>query len=191
MTVLDPATGQLRPLAAQPAFTGFGVRLTQAGGDVLWAAQVGPAGAVTAASPDGGRSWRTIPLAGGLRLTAPVLLSALPGGGAYLVGRREDTLLPDVRRIDGPAGTWQRLTPDAGPVSPYSVVVDERGLLVGDSDGQAWRLAETGTFLRLPELPGYLAGRSGTVLLGLPATPGTVLLSWDGGSTWRPERVAP
>lgn len=191
VTTLDPATGQLHPLAVQPAFTGFGVRLTQDGGGVLWAAQIGPAGGFTAASPDRGRSWRTIPLAAGLWLTAPVVLTALPGGGAYLVGRRADKLLPDVRRIDGPRGTWQRLTPDAGPVSPYSVVVDERGLLVGDSDGQAWRLAESGTFLRLPDLPGYLAGGPGTVLLGLPSTPGTVLLSWDGGLTWRPERITP
>ena len=188
VTVLDPATGQVRALAAQPAFGGFGLRLARADGAVLWVAQIGPATAGTAVSRDGGRSWRTIPLAPGLLQTGPVVLTGRPGGGAYLVGLRADVLRPDVRRIAGPDGSWERLTPPSGPVTAYSAVVDERGLLVGDSDGKAWRLLDDGRFLPLPGLPGFLSGGPGRVLAGLPPTPRTVQFSYDGGLTWRYER---
>lgn len=191
VTVLDPATGEVRPLATQPAFGGFGLRLARAEGAVLWVAQIGPATASTAVSRDGGRTLRSVPLARGLLRTGPVVLTGGPGGGAYLIGIREDALRPDVRRIAGPGGTWERLTPPAGPVTPFSAVVDERGLLVGDSDGKAWRLLDDGEFLALPGLPGFLAGGPGRVLAGLPSMPGTVELSWDGGVTWRPERLGP
>jgi hypothetical protein len=189
VTVLDPATGEVRPLARQPAFQGFGLRLARASGSVLWVAQIGPAAASTAVSPDGGRSWRTVPLAGGLLRTGPVVLTGDTGGGAYLVGLRQDALLPDVRRIDGPDGSWRRLTPPTGPVSAYSAVVDERGLLVGDVDGKAWRLLDTGDFVALPGTPGFLAGGPGRVLVGLPTAPGSVQFSHDGGRTWRVERL--
>jgi hypothetical protein len=189
VTALDPATGELRPLAAQPDFTGFGLRLAQAEGDVLWVVQVGRTGGLTAVSADRGRSWRTIPLAPGLVCTDPVVLASIPGGGAYLVGRRADNR-PDVRRIDGPDGSWRRLTPPRGPNAAYSAVVDARGLLVGDGNGQAWRLQPDGAFAALPGVPGYLAGGGAArVLVGLPSAPGTVLLSYDGGTTWRSERV--
>ena len=79
-------------------------------------------------SADRGRTWRTIPLAAGMVLTDPVVLASIPGGGAYLVGRRPNDL-PDVRRIDGPDGNWRRITPPDGPNSAYSAVVDDRGLL--------------------------------------------------------------
>jgi hypothetical protein len=189
VTALDPATGDLHPLAAQPRFTGFGLRLARSDGDVLWVAQVGPTGGSTAVSADRGRSWRTIPLAPGMVFTDPVVLAAIPGGGAYVVGRRAD-YRPDVRRIDGPDGNWRRLTPARGPVAAYSAVVDARGLLVGDGDGHAWRLRPDGAFAALPGVPGYLVGGGpAPVLLGLPSTPGTVLLSYDGGTTWRSEQV--
>lgn len=189
VTVLDPATGEVRPLATQPAFGGFGLRLARAEGAVLWVAQIGPAAAGTAVSRDGGRTWRTVPLAPGLLRTGPVVLTGGPGGGAYLVGVREDVLRPDVRRIAGPGGSWERLTPPSGPVTPYSTVVDERGLLVGDFDGKAWRLMDGGEFLELPGVPGFLAGGPGRVLASLPPMPGTVQFSSDGGVTWRPERL--
>jgi hypothetical protein len=189
VTVLDPATGEVRWLVTQPSFQGFGLRLARASGTVLWVAQIGPAAASTAVSRDGGRSWRTIPLAGGLLRTGPVVLTGGIGGGAYLIGRRDDAPLPDVRRIDGPGGSWQRLTPPTGPESTYSAVVDERGLLVGDAEGKAWRLLASGEFLPLPGAPGFLAGGPGRLLAGLPSTPGTVQFSWDGGLTWRVERV--
>ncbi|HEY6744210.1 MAG TPA: hypothetical protein VI357_00700 [Mycobacteriales bacterium] len=188
VTVLDPATGDVRALTAQPAFQGFGLRLARAEGAVLWVAQIGPASASTAVSRDGGRSWRTVPLSRGLLQTGPVVLTGRPGGGAYLVGLRDDALRPDVRRIAGPAGSWERLTPATGPVTAYSAVVDEWGLLVGDSDGKAWRLLSDGRFLELPGVPGFLAGGPGRVLAGLPPTPGTVQFSHDGGLTWRYER---
>lgn len=188
VTVLDPATGQVRALATQPAFGGFGLRLARAEGSVLWVAQIGPASASTAVSRDGGRSWRTVPLAPGLLQTGPVVLTGRPGGGAYLVGLRAGALKPDVRRIAGPDGKWERLTPPAGPVTAYSAVVDERGLLIGDADGKAWRLLDSGVFLELPGLPGFLAGGPGRVLAGLPPTPATVEFSYDGGLTWRAER---
>ncbi len=189
VTVLDPATGEVRALAIQPSFQGFGLRLARADGAVLWVAQIGPASASTAVSRDGGRSWRTVPLPGGLLRTGPVVLTGGRGGGAYLVGRRDDAQLPDVRRIDGPGGSWQRLTPPTGPVSAYSAVLDERGLLIGDADGTAWRLLDSGDFLALPGAPGYLAGGPGRVLAGLPPAPGVVQFSSDGGLTWRVERV--
>jgi hypothetical protein len=189
VTVLDPDTGQVHPLATQPAFQGFGLRLARADGDVLWVVQIGPAAAGTAVSRDGGRSWRTVPLARGLLQTGPVVLAAGPRGGAYLVGVRDDAQRPDVRRIAGPDGTWERLTPPSGPVTAYSAVVDERGLLVGDADGKAWRLMDNGEFLALPGVPGFLTGGPGRVLAGLPSTPGTVQFSSDGGVSWRVEKV--
>jgi hypothetical protein len=185
ITVLDPATGELHPLRSQPAFSGYGLRLAQRDGDVLWVAQIGPTDGTTAVSADRGRSWRTIPLAPGLVLTDPVVLAAIPGGGAYLVGRRADNL-PDVRRVDGPDGGWRRLTPSKGPASAYSAVVDADGLVVGDGSGRAWRLGPDGRFTALPGMPGHLTG--GLVLLGLPSTPGTVEISYDGGQSWRSER---
>jgi hypothetical protein len=148
-------------------------------------AQVGPSGGLTAVSADRGRSWRTIPLAAGMVLTDPVVLASVPGGGAYLVGRRPNDL-PDVRRIDGPGGDWRRITPPDGPNSAYSAVVDARGLLVGDGNGKAWRLGPDDRFTALPGTPGYLSGSR--VLLGLPSTPGTVELSYDGGQTWQSEQ---
>jgi hypothetical protein len=185
VTVVDLTTGQLRPLRSQPAFTGDGLRLARVDGDVLWIAQIGPGGGLTAVSRDRGRTWRTIPLAAGMVLTDPVVLAAIPGGGAYLVGRRPNDL-PDVRRIDGPAGSWRRITPPDGPNSAYSAVVDARGLLVGDGNGKAWRLGPDDRFTALPGTPGYLSGSR--VLLGLPSTPGTVELSYDGGLTWQSEQ---
>jgi hypothetical protein len=185
VTVVDPATGELRPLRSQPAFTGYGLRLARVDGDVLWVAQVGPAGGLTAVSADRGRTWRTIPLAAGMVLTDPVVLASIPGGGAYLVGRRPNDL-PDIRRIDGPDGNWRRITPADGPTSAYSAVVDARGLLVGDGNGKAWRLGPDDRFTALPGTPGYLSGSR--VLLGLPSTPGTVQLSYDGGLTWQSEQ---
>jgi hypothetical protein len=189
VSVLDPANGAVRPLAAQPALSGSGLRLEYADGPVLWVAQVGPGGVSTAVSRDGGRRWRTVPLAGGLVGTGPVVLAGAPGGGAYLVGRRQDSRLPDVRRVDGPDGSWQRLTPPAGPNAAYSAVVGARGLLIGDENGQAWRLLASGRFRRLAEAPGYLAGSPGGVLLGLSAIPRTVLISYDDGDSWLAEQV--
>jgi hypothetical protein len=120
-------------------------------------------------------------------LTDPVVLAAIPGGGAHLVGRRANSL-PDVRRADGPDGGWRRITPTQGPASAYSAVVDARGLVVGDGNGQAWRLRTDGRFAALPGTPGPLTGGAAGVLLGLPSAPGTVQLSDDGGASWRAER---
>ena len=185
VTAVDLETGELRPLRSQPAFTGYGLRLARVDGDVIWVAQVGPGGGLTAVSADRGRTWRTIPLSAGMVLTDPVVLASIPGGGAYLVGRRPNDL-PDVRRIDRPGGSWQRITPADGPNSAYSAVVDARGLLVGDGNGKAWRLGPDDQFTALPGTPGYLSGSR--VLLGLPSTPGTVELSYDGGQTWQSEQ---
>jgi hypothetical protein len=185
VTVVDPATGELRALRSQPALGGLAMRLARADGDVLWVAQLGPRRGSTAVSTDRGRTWRTVPLGPGMVLTDPAVLVPIPGGGAYLVGRRADDL-PDVRRVDGPDGDWRRITPPKGPATAYSAVVDARGLVVGDGTGRAWRLGQDGRFAALPGTPGYLTG--GRVLLGLPSTPGTVQISYDGGLTWRSER---
>jgi hypothetical protein len=187
VTAVDPATGELRQLRHQPAFPGLGLRLARADGDVLWLAQVGPSGGATAVSADRGRSWRTVPLAPGMVQTDPVVLATIPGGGAYLVGRRANDR-PDVRRVDGPDGSWRRFTPDGGPPSAYSAVVDARGLVVGDGTGKAWRFGSDNRFTELPGTPGYLTG--GRALFSLPSTPGTVQLSYDGGQSWRSERIS-
>jgi hypothetical protein len=187
VTVVDPATGELRRLRAQPALRGFGLRLARADGDVVWIAQVGPTGGSTAVSADRGRSWRVVPLPPGMVQTDPVVLAAIPGGGAYLVGRRANHL-PDVRRVDGPDGSWHRISSDSGPNSAYSAVVDAQGLVVGDGNGRAWRLGPDNRFTALPGLPGYLTG--GRMLVGLPSEPDTVLLSYDGGASWRSELVS-
>jgi hypothetical protein len=186
LTVVDPATGDLRPLRSQPELGGdSGQRLARADGDVVWVVQLGPAGDHTAVSADRGRTWRTVPLAAGILRADPVVLAPIPGGGAYLVGRRADDL-PDLRRVDGPQGDWRRITVPKGPASAYSAVVDAGGLVVGEGTGRAWRLGPDGRFAVLPGVPGYLTG--GRVLLGLPSTPGTVLISYDGGLSWRSER---
>jgi hypothetical protein len=186
VTAIDLGTGALQQLRHQPALTGFGLRLARADGDVLWLAQLGPSGGSTAVSADRGRSWRTVPLPPGMVLTDPVVLAPIPGGGAYLVGRRADDR-PDVRRVDGPDGSWRRIAPASGPTSAYSAVVDARGLVVGDGAGKAWRLGPDNRFTELPGTPGYLTG--GRALFSLPSTPGTVQLSYDGGASWRSERV--
>jgi hypothetical protein len=185
LTAVDPVTGELRPLRTQPRFDGFGLRLTSADGDVLWVVQLGPTRGTTAVSANRGRTWRMVPLAAGMVQTDPVVLAPIPGGGAYLVGGRAGDL-PDVRRVDGPDGSWRRITPPTGPPSTYSAVVYGGGLVVGDGDGRAWRLGADGRFTALPGMPGHLTG--GLVLLGQPSTPGTVEISYDGGQTWRPER---
>ena len=160
VTAVDLNTGELRPLRSQPAFTGFGLRLARVDGDVIWVAQVGPGGGLTAVSADRGRTWRTIPLAEGMVLTDPVVLASIPGGGAYLSGAGRTTC----RTCAGSTGrtaTWRRITPPDGPNSAYSAVVDARGLLVGDGNGKAWRLGSDDQFTALPGTPGHLSGSQG------------------------------
>ena len=179
VTAVDLATGELRPLRSQPAFTGFGLRLARVDGDVLWVAQVGPGGGLTAVSADRGRTWRTIPLAAGMVLTDPVVLASIPGGGAYLVGRRPNDLpgrAPDRRAgrqlaPDHPGRTarTRRTRPWSTPAAWWS----------GTATGRPGGSGRTTSSPRCPGTPGYLSGSR--VLLGLPSTPGTVELSYDGG----------
>ena len=81
------------------------------------------------------------------------------------------------------------MTPDAaGRNSAYSVVVDDRGLLVGDGNGQGLAAGQTDTFTAPARDAGLSrpAGRDGPARAAVHAR--TVVLSWDGGVTWRPTR---
>jgi hypothetical protein len=206
LTVLDPATGLLQPLATQPPLRqGAPVRALAVQDGVLWA--VGGAGpaASTAVSTDRGRTWRARPVPG-LRLPAEVVrVAATPAGEAYLlVGRdsRPDVLneFSELWRVDGPDGTWRPATPEPRPPSALSVLAGERGLLVSDESGTVWRRQPDGTMSRLPDAvvdgqprgPGALISGRGRLLLGHPVdgpAPGLLLVSTDEGETWTAERL--
>jgi hypothetical protein len=179
VVALDPGTGLLSPLAHQPPLPAGGTRLARADGTTLWVVRTGPGTPASAVSQDGGLSWRRVPLAG--PLGARPLLTAAPGGGAYLVGAGG---VWQAGRIGG----WRRIRA-TGPDDAYSAAAATRGLIVGDAAGRAWRLQPTGTYTRLPERPGFVTGAVGGVVAGLPDTPGTVLLSYDSGDSWQAERV--
>ena len=169
-----PGDRRAAAAAAQPAFTGYGLRLARVDGDVLWVAQVGPSGGLTAVSADRGRTWRTIPLAVGMVLTDPIVLASIPGGGAYLVGRRPNDL--PGRTPDRRAG--RQLAPDHPGGRPELGVLGRgrRPRPAGRGRQRQGLAARAGRpFTALPGTPGYLGG--GRVLLGLPSTPGTVELS--------------
>lgn len=204
VVVVDPATGQRRPLATQPRLGAWVGSLGYRDG-VLWAAGDAGRGVVTGVSTDQGRSWRLLPVPGpgGLQQLQVI---PIPGGGAYLLGGRDDR--PEVRnefselwRLDDPTrpgARWSRVRDPRWPPSASSVVALAGGdLLVTDEISGAWRVAPDGVS-RLPEAyvggsavaPGHLvAGPDGT-LLGRPAVElgeAVLLVSRDQGESWQVE----
>lgn len=213
LTVLDPATGQLRRLAVQPSFgRTAGIRSMASSGDVVWVvAESGESGKdlVTAVSTDRGRSWRTLPVPG---TAAPAMVVRVfsDGRGAYvLIGRdsRPEVLneFTELWRIGDPTAAgaaWRRVTPARRPPSAVTLVPGERGLLISTEDGEAWRLLSDGTLLQLPQVdyggvsiePGLVVSGPSRVFVGLPLVQSdlprpTLVVSFDEGESWRAEEI--
>lgn len=199
VTVLQPATGRLRPLRSQPAFAGRVLRSVQQRGRVLWAVATGRAGTVGAVSVDRGRTWRTstVPVSpdiDGLELVIG------PGGNGYLLCTTLDRdrgtdRLSGVWTVDAPGRSWRRL-PGPVPRGVRSALAGDRGLLIADLGGTVWQLRSDGRFVSLPDpgrtRPAQLAAGGGRLLTATPrdATPDPlVLTSRDGGASWATERL--
>jgi len=211
LTVLEPRTGRLHPLAAPPPLGSTpGVRTVTRSGSVLWALGDGGSRLLSAVSLDRGRTWRRLPV-GGARAPAELVWLVSDGGrGAYLlIGRdsRPDVLaeFSELWRVGDPTrpgAAWRQVTPAVRPPSAAGLVAGERGLIVVEESGMLWRLVADGTLARLPEadydgLP-IPAGRPvtgpGRVLLAVPLNRTdfglpVVLFSPDEGETWRVELI--
>jgi hypothetical protein len=198
VTVLEPATGRLRPLRSQPAFRGGMLRSVQQRGRVLWAVSTSRAGTLAAVSVDRGRSWRTAPVPVSPDL-AELRLVVGPGGSGYLLcvalGRNGTAELTGVWTVGAPGRSWTRV-PGPAPHGVRSALASDRGLLIADFGGTVWQLRPDGTFAALPDpgptRPADLAVFGGRLVLatargGLPDP--LVLTSPDGGATWRTERL--
>lgn len=212
LTALEPATGRLRPLATQPVFgRTVGIRFVARSGDTVWVlAESGEAGRdlLTAVSRDRGRSWRILPLPGtGTTTTWDSARIFSDGGtGAYVLLARDTrpdvlTEFTELWRI-GDEGGWRRITPADRPPTAVQVVAGTGGALIGTEEGDAWRLRADGTVRKLPRAdydgvliaPGAMASGPGGVVLGVPYIQSdllrpTVVLSFDGGETWRVEEL--
>jgi hypothetical protein len=206
VTVLDPATGLRRPLAAQPQLEVV-PRGVVAGplGD-LWAVAEPGLRVLVGHSSDGGRTWRTgtVP---GLR-PGSGLLQLVPGqdGSVYLIAGRDGPVGPEGLGLaelwwqPGTGGGWRRVSARPGPRSVGSAVPGRSGLLVTDGGGALWRLSPGGSFERLPDpvvdgtpvRAGSLFSGSGGRIVSRPADgiDGALLLvSADDGDSWLPTLV--
>jgi len=214
LTVLDPATGRLRPLARQPAFgRTTSIRWLATSGDVVWVlAESGETGRdlATAVSLDRGRTWRALPLPGTAASAEVIQIFTDGGRGAYVLISRDAR--PDRRheftelwRIGDPAApgaAWRRVTPARRPPTAVILVPGQRGVLIGTEDGEAWRLLADGTMRPLPGVdyggvpikPGIVVSGPGGAFLGLPALQSdlsrpTLVVSFDEGESWRVEEI--
>ena len=198
VTVLEPATGRLRPLRSQPAFAGRVLRSVQQRGRVLWAVASGRTDVLGAVSVDHGRTWRTAPLPVDPAIDALELVIG-PAGAGYLLcttlgGPRGADRRSAVWTPDAPGRPWRRL-PGPVPRGARSALAEGSGLLIADFAGTVWQLQPEGGFTALPDpgrtRPAQLAA-GGQLLAATPdgAVPATlVLTSRDGGESWRTERL--
>ncbi|MFL6130231.1 MAG: hypothetical protein ACJ73E_14350 [Mycobacteriales bacterium] len=210
LTVLEPRSGRLRMLARPPRLgSTVGIRSFAESGGALWVLGDGGSRLISAVSLDRGRSWRVLPV-GGARAPADFAALASDGGrGAYLLIGRDTR--PDVEsefselwRVSDPTrpgAAWRQVTPAVRPRSAVGLLTTGRGLLLRDDGGDLWRLAPDGRMRRLPPVrvggvpvaPALVVRGPGPLLIGVLGPPGagppTVLLSPDGGDTWRVERV--
>jgi hypothetical protein len=196
VTVLEPATGRLRPLRAQPAFADGQLQSAQQRGRVLWAVSSGRTGVQAAVSVDRGRSWRTqsVPIAPNI---ADLQLVVGPGGSAYLLcltlAPGGGSRLAGVWTVGAPGRRWTRL-PGPVPRGVRSALVSERGLLIADFGGTVWELRDDGSFGSLPDpgptRPADLAAGGGALVVATPRggiPDPLVLTSADGGDSWQSE----
>ena len=202
VTVLDPATGLRRPLAAQPRLETL-PRDVVAGplGD-LWAVAEPGLRVVVGHSSDGGRSWRTA-VVPGLRPGFSLLrLVAGQDGAGYLLGGREGLSGVSVELWRHPAagGTWRRVGAGPAPQSVGSVAPGRSGLLLTDETGTLWRLSPDGSFERLPDpvvdgapvRAGPLFSGPGGRMISQPAADirgALLLVSADDGDSWLPTLI--
>jgi hypothetical protein len=211
LTVLEPRTGQLRPLATRPPLgPSLPVRSLVESDGTLWVLGGGGSRLVSVVSTDGGRSWRKLPVRGARAPADIVRLVSDGGRGAFLLigwDARPDVLseFSELWRVGDPArpgAAWRQVTPAVRPRSAVGLVAGRRGLIVTEETGQLWRLVADGTMRRLPpvDFDGVLipAGAPvtgpGRVLLGIPANQPdigapTVMLSYDEGETWLVEQI--
>jgi hypothetical protein len=201
VSVLDPATGLRRPLAAQPR---PGVPRDVAAGPLgdLWAVAEPGSRVVVAHSADGGRSWRTVAVPGLRTGLDRLWLVPAQDGGAYLLGGRRSpstggVVLAELWRQPGTGGSWGRVGRGPRPRSVGSVTAGRSGLVIAEETGALWRLSAGGSFERLPDpqvdgrpvRAGPLAsGPSGRVVSRPPGgVAGALLLvSVDDGDSWLP-----
>lgn len=207
LTVLEPGTGLLRPLATQPPLGGTQVRSFDVSGRVVWAVGTTRDAVVSAVSRDGGRSWQAVPVRGLALPLESVRVVVARDGGAHLVGGRDgpaDVLnkFTELWQVDGGvAAGWRRVTPATRPTSVLALLAGARGLLISEESGTLWRLRPNGALRRLPDPvvdgtpvpPGLPATGPAGVLVTLPYAQdarGTLLVSFDEGETWRVEQLA-
>lgn len=201
LVVLDPATGLLRALAAQPRLGT--VPVTVAAGPLgdMWVAGRTRTGVVVAHSPDRGRQWEPATPIPGLRRDPQLRLVAAQDGGASLLAGRpepERPLLTGIWRAGPGSGRWRRLTVPSGLRAIRSAVAGRNGLVVTGASG-LWRVSPDGRVEQLPDpsvrgvtvSPTRLvAGPSGVVGWGLaPPLHDHLLISADDGDSWLPVPV--
>lgn len=195
VTVVEPATGRMRPLRRQP-FQGGRLRSYALRGDTLWAVSTTAAGVTSAVSTDRGRTWRTRPIPGLAPGIETLQLVTGPTGPAYLLcSTAGGSRLVGVWSTQAAGGAWERM-PGPIPRSARSAVAGDRGLLVADRGGTVWRLHPTGSFLSLPDpgptRPELIATGPGRMLAAtlrgrIPDR--LVLTSYDEGESWRAETI--
>jgi hypothetical protein len=211
LTVLEPGTARLRPLATPPPLgPALLIRSAVRAGGVLWVLGDGGSRLVSAVSTDRGRSWRVLPVGGARAPAGPAWLASDGGRGAcLLIGRDRGT---DVRndfselwRIGDPSqpgAAWRERTPAVRPRSAAGLLAGARGLLVREDTGKLWRLLSDGTMLRLPPVafdgvpvaPAWLVTGPAALLIGIVSNQAdlgspTVMISYDDGESWLVEQI--
>jgi hypothetical protein len=195
VTVVEPATGLLRPLRHQP-FRGGRLRSYAFRGNTLWAVSTTGTGVTSAVSTDRGRTWRTRPIPGLAPGIETLQLVTGPTGPAYLLcSTAGGSRLVGVWSTQAAGGAWERL-PGPIPRSARSALVGDRVLLVADGGGTVWRLQPTGGFTALGDpgrtRPDLITTGPGRMIAATPRGPipdRLLLTSYDEGETWRTETI--
>lgn len=204
LTVLRPGDFTLHLLRSQPPVGEAGWQRISVSGRTIWVVSTNTRGEVVpAVSRDSGRTWRTVPARGFPTGEETVLVTAGPGGSAYLLGAQVSPAGPgplaEAWHAAGPTAAFRKLDLTQNPPGPISVVPDGADAVLTDHMGQVWRLRPDGTVGRLPDAaldgrllgPGVLAAGPGGQLLGLPVDElrRVVVFSPDRGRSWSVESV--
>ncbi len=213
LTVLEPRTGRLRPLAVQPPLgPAITVRLFAESAGALWTVGDDGPRLVSSVSVDGGRSWRTLPIGGGPGTAETAVLAPDGRRGAWLlVSRDADVHTPnefsELWRVGDPTrpgAAWKLVTPAQRPKSVNGLLVSGGTALIRDENGQLQRLGPGGVLRALPPFqldgaplgPDTMVAGPGRLLLGIvnrpeSTEPPRVALSRDGGESWQVEQLPP